>query len=513
MSDSEDIRHLLQEGREAARAGDKATARDRFEQVTELDENNERAWFYLASVVETDEERRICLTNVLVINPNNERARELMDRLEAREKAQAAEEEVVPGVSRRQLMMIGGGGGGLVLLIILILVLVIGNRNQQAANAAATATALVQSVTDTYVEQVLAVTDAYETQAALVGTDTPTPRPNVLAPTWTPSPPPSPTATPFVGPTPPPDVAGSLALFGGIDVLSNGALEFYLVPANGLGEESRIGPQNVLGRDVRFAGSGTRVIYTRYFNATADFGMEAMNINGTQPQLIRVTQGVLKTTQPDQCSTTHQVTFVGVPAEVLVSEDNLNFSMEPPHQLYVLDLDQVDAETGDEPSTALRRLTNDLATYSSPTFSPDCSKIAVVRDDQNSAQPGPDVVVIDMNDPSFVVQVTSDYSAFLEETPRWSSDGRTLIFSAAQVTSPNNHDIIIAAADGSGSPQVPVHSEADEIYPVFSPDGQYLAYSSNPQGVYNVYILRLADGQEYQLTNADLDRFVGDWWQ
>jgi hypothetical protein len=45
------------------------TARDRFEQVTELDENNERAWFYLAQVVDTDEDRCIALKNVLVINP------------------------------------------------------------------------------------------------------------------------------------------------------------------------------------------------------------------------------------------------------------------------------------------------------------------------------------------------------------------------------------------------------------------------------------------------------------
>ena len=85
MSDEQEIKRLLQEGREAARQGDKATARDRFEQVTELDENNERAWFYLASVVDTDEERRICLTNVLVINPNNERAQELMEKLNRRE--------------------------------------------------------------------------------------------------------------------------------------------------------------------------------------------------------------------------------------------------------------------------------------------------------------------------------------------------------------------------------------------------------------------------------------------
>ena len=73
MSDEQEVKQLLREGVEAARAGDKAKARDRFERVTELDENNERAWLYLAQVVDTDEERRVCFSNVLVINPDNEK--------------------------------------------------------------------------------------------------------------------------------------------------------------------------------------------------------------------------------------------------------------------------------------------------------------------------------------------------------------------------------------------------------------------------------------------------------
>jgi Tol biopolymer transport system component len=442
-----------------------------------------------------------------VINPNNERARELMDRLERKERDREAEAEVVPGVSRRQLTLIAGGGGGLVLLIVLLLVVIAVTRGNEAASTEATATALVQAVTSTFEVQSAAETSVVETQIASVGTDTPTPRPIDLPPTFTPSPPPSATATPFVGPPPPPDLPGNVAVFGGIDVLSNGALEFYSLPANTQGQETRIGSENLLGRDVRFVGGTSRVIYTRYFNTTQDFGMEATNINGTQTQLIRATQGVLNTVQPDQCNTSNQVAFVGVPAEILVSEDNLNFDMEPPRQLFVLDLDAPDS------SSAMRRMTNDSATYSYPAFSPDCSKIAVVRDDQNSAQPGPDIVVIDFFDPSFVVKVTTDFGNFLEEGPRWSHDGTRLIFAAAQATSPTNRDVIIANADGSGSPQVPVSSPEDDIFPVFGPQGQYIAWSSQRQGVYNVFIIRLSDGQEFQLTNAGTNRFVGDWRQ
>ena len=109
MSTSNDIAELLRKGIEAAREGNKRQARELFEQVVELDEKNEKGWFWLASVVDTDDERRICLSNVLHINPNNERAKRALDALQAKAKEQKApsrEEEVVAGVTRRQMTLI-----------------------------------------------------------------------------------------------------------------------------------------------------------------------------------------------------------------------------------------------------------------------------------------------------------------------------------------------------------------------------------------------------------------------
>lgn len=45
------------------------------ETVLVADEHNERAWIWMSSVVDSDEERIICLENVLTINPHNETAR------------------------------------------------------------------------------------------------------------------------------------------------------------------------------------------------------------------------------------------------------------------------------------------------------------------------------------------------------------------------------------------------------------------------------------------------------
>ena len=66
---------LLAEGQDAARKGDKASARSLLTQVVERDPHHEMAWMWLSGVVEEPEEQQICLENVLVINPQNTKAR------------------------------------------------------------------------------------------------------------------------------------------------------------------------------------------------------------------------------------------------------------------------------------------------------------------------------------------------------------------------------------------------------------------------------------------------------
>ena len=53
------------------RSGDTDQGREILEEILETDENNEEVWLWLSSVVDTDEDREICLENVLAINPNN----------------------------------------------------------------------------------------------------------------------------------------------------------------------------------------------------------------------------------------------------------------------------------------------------------------------------------------------------------------------------------------------------------------------------------------------------------
>lgn len=83
---------LLKEGIQAIKAGRREEAKTLLLRVIELDEENERAWLWLSGAVETDEDRRICLENVLQINPNNELAQKGLARL----KPAAADEIELP---------------------------------------------------------------------------------------------------------------------------------------------------------------------------------------------------------------------------------------------------------------------------------------------------------------------------------------------------------------------------------------------------------------------------------
>jgi hypothetical protein len=69
-----DVAELLNRGIAAAKAGENDRARAALLKVIEQDERNEQAWLWLSGVVDSQEDRRICLENVLAINPNNTRA-------------------------------------------------------------------------------------------------------------------------------------------------------------------------------------------------------------------------------------------------------------------------------------------------------------------------------------------------------------------------------------------------------------------------------------------------------
>ncbi|HYF64020.1 MAG TPA: hypothetical protein VD886_14455, partial [Herpetosiphonaceae bacterium] len=86
----------MQAGIAAFKAGDKAGARAHFMQVVEADENNEQAWLWLAGAMDDPAETRICLENVLHLNPANQRAAQGLDWLRKQHPALFVEPEPSP---------------------------------------------------------------------------------------------------------------------------------------------------------------------------------------------------------------------------------------------------------------------------------------------------------------------------------------------------------------------------------------------------------------------------------
>jgi tetratricopeptide (TPR) repeat protein len=79
----EQAKQLLQQGIAAARGGQADVARQLFRQAARFDPRNEAAWQWLITVAEDNNERIFCLKQLLAINPQNDRARDALQRLSA----------------------------------------------------------------------------------------------------------------------------------------------------------------------------------------------------------------------------------------------------------------------------------------------------------------------------------------------------------------------------------------------------------------------------------------------
>ena len=73
----------LEEAVQAIRMGNREEGRRMLEEILEVDESNEEVWLWLSSVVDTDEDREICLENVLALNPDNIVAKKGLEALQS----------------------------------------------------------------------------------------------------------------------------------------------------------------------------------------------------------------------------------------------------------------------------------------------------------------------------------------------------------------------------------------------------------------------------------------------
>jgi hypothetical protein len=87
---------LLREGVAAAKAGQHEHARDLLTRVVAQDERNAVAWLWLSGVVESLEDREICMENVLAVEPDNAAARRGLAAVRRQMASQASAAEGIP---------------------------------------------------------------------------------------------------------------------------------------------------------------------------------------------------------------------------------------------------------------------------------------------------------------------------------------------------------------------------------------------------------------------------------
>ena len=86
---AKNVRESLRAGIAAAKAGQRERARDLLMRVVEQDEENVLAWLWLSGVVDSLDDRQVCLENVLTLDPDNVAARRGLDWVCQQKEAQA----------------------------------------------------------------------------------------------------------------------------------------------------------------------------------------------------------------------------------------------------------------------------------------------------------------------------------------------------------------------------------------------------------------------------------------
>lgn len=486
----------LRQAVDAARTGDRARARELVDEVLNEDEENHRAWLLLARLTDNIDEKRMALANVLQLDPGNKKASELLEKLDERATRTRDDEEIIPGVPRRLFVRIVGGVGLLVSLLIIVIIAAIIVNNNRRAQESADATAAIQQQTDIAEQAQAAALAMTETRIALVS-PTPSTTPTRSGPTLPPTPTQPPTLEPTATLEPIADIPGRIIGWSGRDLRNIGYLPVVMYNVSGASPPEVITDR--VGRYATVSSDAQRILYTRYVDLTSDFQIELIDMSGEVivPLLgLMIAVEVFDNSQMPQFSANGTTfVFTGLALDTLTNE------------IYIGDLSAIEGE-----GVLVRRVTNDTANYSFPSLSPNGNSIAVIRDNPESDNPGPDLVVVDANTGA-PRSLTSDRAAVYQTHPRWSPDGTLIAYAAAPADARNRNNIYIIPADGSRDGLALIESDGNDIHPVFSPDQRFLAFASNRgnSGNYDLYIHNLSAQQTFRRTDSIEDDFPGGW--
>lgn len=497
MARNEEIQRKLREGIEAARRGERDIARRLLEQVTIQDDRNEVAWLWLASLVNTMPERRACLERVLEINPNNTRAREALQKLNAsvtpaasgrdtsdealrarriaqqnslrdarRAAPSAGPAPAGGGINTSLVILVGTVIAGLLLVLVVLSALNQGEAPTEPIAAAATETpdpaaALVPQETATE-------TPTQGPTNTFVPMDQIT-RAATLPPTFTPTF----TREPTITPTPTPEPV-ALERFDLVYVsLNTGAAEPDLYLSNGAGTYDSLLLD--AARDVAFSPDGTQITFIRDVDGfpqvfAADFG------NLENPRQLTTL------TAPD----TAHPSFSPDARLIVFSSSH----QSPGEELWIVNAD----------GSNLRKLTDNTFIDRAPQWSPVANEIVYTSD---SATPLLTQIFILTLPEGSTGEITTTQLTFSGNNfaPAWSQDGAQIVYVSDRF---GDADVYVMDRDGLGSFLVTTDDgSAENRSPSLSADGRWVAYISNRDGeTFQTYVISVDGTALTRITNS-----------
>ncbi len=165
--------------------------------------------------------------------------------------------------------------------------------------------------------------------------------------------------------------------------------------------------------------------------------------------------------------------------------------------------------------TALQRLTNHPASDTSAAWSPDGKQIAFV-----SKRDGFERIYLmnaDGTNQRLLIPTTEAASDIPGRSPSWSPDGNWIAFnSSGYQDGKSDEDIFMIRVDGTELITLTTHN-AEDVNPVWSPDGQKILFVSNRDGgqagLTDLYVLKVAQGEGSieRLTDAEAYDEEGAW--
>ncbi|MCL4238240.1 MAG: PD40 domain-containing protein [Anaerolineae bacterium] len=485
---------LLRQGIDAARAGNTAVARALLEQVVALDPQHEKGWFWLAAVTDDLHEKRICLSNVIVINPDNARAQSLLARLEG-----ASPESAAP--AGQPGSMKGRTGQNLVLgaiilsalLLVILLVIALGGGDDGSAPPPVADGGAGAGLKPAEGNSPSAPGTMPLPTATTQPTRTFTPPPA----TWTPVPSktPIPEIPPTLFPPPPAALAGHILMRSGQTPGDPNNQPIVLIRPDGSSPRT-ITPPNTRGHTPALSPDGSQFAYIRYAPGTREFFLQLDNLQGTDSRLASSYWTGNPTLQKQEAPAwSPDGQWIAFTAQGLGAATTDLF------RVAVVD------RQGDP--AQLERLTQDDAGESWPAYSPDGTRLVYVADLSLIAPGGAtDLRILDLATRQ-VVTLTTNGASLTEAAPDWSPDGETIVFHAVAAGS-KTADIYRIPAAG-GAPEPLITSDADDIQPRFSPDGRFIVFSSDRTGNWDVFVYEMETETLYQVTSAPHTDIANDW--